>query len=458
MIPLPNAFRLLLFTLSLNLFCSEIQAFQLRIELGDEREFRLQSNTFLFGHHINQRALIDSSFSNNSIVFELSDKLPKGLYSVMIYTDMKDAEDKYQRLGFDVILSGVDVMLNVEVKPDHTFGMVDASNGENFGYYRHFNTNLIRFNRIKAIQQAIMDYPEGNEFHARMVNHEKELQQELDNASSSIQESAKYPIAEFYFQCQQSVQNRSLDKVNFADPLFKNSQYIPVFVGEYLAEEDNLNLSLSTRNQMLFTRLNNLISKLKVDQEVYARMLPQLVSDYERLGRHEVVLHLNEKYALETSCENPEALERIKSKNESLKKVLLGEVAPDFSLGEFNVASSLHSILSKHTLVVFWESTCPHCQDLTSQLAKFYDPNRRFELEVVAVSLDSSITKYDSYLSLQKWKWLNINEPKGWDSDVVSKYSIASTPSLFLLDKQKRIVAKPRSVEELKSYLSTLEK
>ena len=75
------------------------------------------------------------------------------------------------------------------------------------------------------------------------------------------------------------------------------------------------------------------------------------------------------------------------------------------------------------------------------------------KMEVFSISLDESKEEWSAALEQGQYKWVNVCELKGWDSQSAVDYNIYATPTMFLLDKDKTIVAKPITVAELKEAL-----
>ena len=68
----------------------------------------------------------------------------------------------------------------------------------------------------------------------------------------------------------------------------------------------------------------------------------------------------------------------------------------------------------------------------------------------VVISLD---TDNDAWQKCVKqnglFTWLNCSETKGWNGDVPQQYNVYATPTMFLLDKDKKIIARPETPNEL---------
>ena len=74
-------------------------------------------------------------------------------------------------------------------------------------------------------------------------------------------------------------------------------------------------------------------------------------------------------------------------------------------------------------------------------------------LEVVAISIDSSSIAFSQFIDELKPQWITAHEPLGWYGKVPTDYH--ATPSLFLLDSKRTILAKPAS---FKQFLRAIKK
>jgi peroxiredoxin len=136
--------------------------------------------------------------------------------------------------------------------------------------------------------------------------------------------------------------------------------------------------------------------------------------------------------------------------SQRLKK---GMAAPEISLNG-QEAKTLADIKASRTLVVFWASGCPHCQQFLPQLKKLYDSSSRKDWEILAVSVDTSARDWTTAIANNGYRWLNFCDLKGWDSKAAQDYGVSATPQMYLLDSRKRIVASPVDIAELKKLLA----
>jgi hypothetical protein len=87
------------------------------------------------------------------------------------------------------------------------------------------------------------------------------------------------------------------------------------------------------------------------------------------------------------------------------------------------------------------------------QLKELYDKQKPKRWEVMTVSLDTSRREWTTFLREQKLNWFNGSELKGFNSISADEYNIFATPTMFLLDSEKKILAKPVSYRELEQDL-----
>ena len=68
----------------------------------------------------------------------------------------------------------------------------------------------------------------------------------------------------------------------------------------------------------------------------------------------------------------------------------------------------------------------------------------------MTVAVSDNIKKVKRFLKKTHFEeYYNICDGKGWNSPIVEAYAVDMTPSVFLLDKNKIIIAKPFDIEEL---------
>ncbi len=162
----------------------------------------------------------------------------------------------------------------------------------------------------------------------------------------------------------------------------------------------------------------------------------------------------------------------LRKKVDTIKKIAVGNPAPDINMPQQGVfvmnvsvgtvvpASStqmkLSSISAENTLVLFWASWCPHCPSVLNALKGVYEEYKDKGLEIVAISLDKERTSWHTAITKGQYQWINYSELTGWEGKAAMEYGVWSTPRMYLLDKDKMIIAKPGTVKELVKAIAPL--
>ncbi|MDY0389003.1 MAG: DUF5106 domain-containing protein [Methanolobus sp.] len=118
---------------------------------------------------------------------------------------------------------------------------------------------------------------------------------------------------------------------------------------------------------------------------------------------------------------------------------------------------NLHSIDGDYTVVVFYEPHCGHCKKEVPKLMDYY----RDSLKAMNVKIFTIYTQYDKdewvefidEKNLREDGWYNIWDGPYPHSKFRDFYDIYSTPVIYVLDKEKKIIGKRIGVENIKSLI-----
>jgi len=154
-------------------------------------------------------------------------------------------------------------------------------------------------------------------------------------------------------------------------------------------------------------------------------------------------------------------------------QVIISELAmmlEEQLLPNFEGYISVHEQATKYTVLYFWEPDCSHCKTATPKFSKAYDEKKLQDLgvTVIPIYMHRNINEWEKYTKhLNTWldfvtehnmlKWTNVWEPFGY-SDYRDKYDISSSPVLYLLDKDKKIIAKRIGYDQAIGIIEDIEK
>lgn len=83
---------------------------------------------------------------------------------------------------------------------------------------------------------------------------------------------------------------------------------------------------------------------------------------------------------------------------------------------------------------------------------QLYKNQKDKQFEVLAISIDTSKTDWLNFVRTNKLEWLNVSDLKGWDGKAVLDYNIYATPTMFLVDRERKLIKVITEIEELKSF------
>jgi peroxiredoxin len=146
-------------------------------------------------------------------------------------------------------------------------------------------------------------------------------------------------------------------------------------------------------------------------------------------------------------------------KLESYRKMKVGNTAPNIKFdGDVyvykelvNNIKRLSDLKSKYKLVVFGGSWCPQCKSETIQLIMRYNKWKAKDVEVVMVSLDTDKKALQDFAS--DFPYTLVCDYKKWDTQAAKDYYVSSSPTIFLLDSNNKIIQRPPTVASLDSWL-----
>lgn len=125
------------------------------------------------------------------------------------------------------------------------------------------------------------------------------------------------------------------------------------------------------------------------------------------------------------------------------KKMMMGsEVSKDLKLSDLN---------SDYTLIVFGASWCSNCSQEIPKIKEKYLQWKLKGLETVFVSLDNADDEFIAFV--KDFPFLSSCDFKGWANKAVKDYYVFAVPTLFLLDKEREIILRPRSIEQVDAWV-----
>jgi len=195
--------------------------------------------------------------------------------------------------------------------------------------------------------------------------------------------------------------------------------------------------------------------------EIKKILLEILWNQFADENNETVANHITDKYLL--SLAKAAKDEELTNSLVYFKNSSIDNIAPDFNLkvkdeNDKTVTTALSKLdTSSKYLIFFWSTTCSHCLDEIPLLKEYIAKQDKDAIKVIAVALDN-----DEY----RWKEMTFDYPDfihvfgegKWDNEIGNRYNVTGTPTYFVLDSDKKIIAKPDDFEVFKQYFNALTK
>ena len=198
--------------------------------------------------------------------------------------------------------------------------------------------------------------------------------------------------------------------------------------------------------------LSVVLGKAKVNMKYYEYILEFALNGYTNMGRTQVVDYLlNYPMLFEGEISMKEG-QRLDSITEPYQRVKVGAKAPDYSGVTIDDKSfHLYGSQAKYCIVLFWSTDCEYCHDFLVQIRKNLDLKSDFEL--VTFALAENQDDVERAVKKMRLPGFHFYDELRWEGKAFLDYHVSSTPTVFVLDKDKMIVCKPYDWKELKEWL-----
>jgi len=216
----------------------------------------------------------------------------------------------------------------------------------------------------------------------------------------------------------------------------------------------------------VFQAIEKIVGKASKNPETYKYIVYNLIQKYwapEIMGLDEVFVKIYDKYIQTGQMDywvNASFKKTLKEQADRLRKSLVGQTGDDLIMQDSNFKPrKMYDIKNKYTILFIFDPECGHCKKETPKLVDFYNKNKvKFNVEVYAVSADTSMAKMRNYIKEMKMPWITVNGPRTYVGPYQDHYDANTTPSLYILDDKKKIIGKKVPAEKLEEFFTNFEK
>ena len=454
--------------ISLLLSASKIvaQGNQLQVIIGglpDQMVYLSQFNT-------NEYKIIDSIGTvNGSFYFIREDQQEEGMYRIDLSrpdagqgsSDAPYVEFIWAGESFEIFADYKDIA--------GTVNFVNSEENRILGLFREYEQEYER--KMNAMYPLIDRYPPNDDFYSEAADHFTELQEERDGFIVEL--VGRYPdlfasrIIESYRSVTLSPHLHGMERINYLrthfferapidDPMLLRA---PIYNGkiiEYLRLYRDQNFSFSDQEDAFIEAVDVIMANVSGDPELRTFAVEYLLEGFESFGMERVQTYIVDTYVDETCT--TDVVELAMARVKGYRKMAEGQTGADILVRNVDDRLvRLSDVDADYTLLIFWATYCEHCREMLPELHEWYDNEKPSNVEVFAVSIDSVKSDWVNFMRTVHPPWINGHEPMGWEAQSAEDYNIYATPTMFLLDRKRTIIARPFTIRELRREVRKLQ-
>ena len=416
---------------------------------------------------------------NGKFVFKGEEALPTGIYLCLMRPDNKffeflvteneqkfsietKAPNYHDHLKFEnapdnVLLNKYQIYMSEKIKEAQTYqGQMESAATEELK--GKFEKQLERLQEQLRVHQTALREQNPNTFTAKLIGAfmEPKVPDAPVRPDGSIDETFQFR----YFR------SHYFDHFDFAEAGFVNSPYLKQKIDYYIDK-----LTVQSPDSLKIA-VDYLIDKASANRSVFRYTLPYLLNRYYRpkiVGLDEIYVHITDKYYRTGIADwtDEETLKKITDDAYMISQVLIGKQAPEVSCNLFDYETeswtdelvSLYDIEADYTIVFLWKPGCPACKKMTADLKEFYNEWKNKGVEIYAISSASKrdLEKATKDIKEKDVSWITVADPY-LKARALMKFYGTSLPKVYLLDKNKKILASRIGTEQLVEIIKKEEK
>ncbi len=425
----------------------------------------------------NSRVLADSAILNDKSegVFASSKKLTPGIYFVVspkyaiLFDFLVDENQKFKIIADTTNLSDVTII---------------GSNDNTI--FKNYSKSMNEIGaQLSEIEKAFKSAANKNDS-TTLTNKYNDKKKEMNEKRQAIMKGQPSSMTAYFLNVMQRpdapaipivngkadstypfyfVKNHFWDNVVFNDNRLIRTPFFEAKLDEYFKNY------VSREPDSIIEEVQYMLTVAKTGNEIYPFLLFKFTNKYitpEFMGQDKVFLHIYQNFFAkgDTTLLNEASKKSITERAYSMMANQLGLAAPPLVLNDINDKKiSLYDISSPYTFVAFWDPTCSHCKVEIPRVDSFYKAIwSKLNVKVLSVNINfKELSAWKTFIKenkLEAWTHayqteadLNKEIQQGKPTTIRQLYDVFKTPTFYLLDANKKIIAKNLSIEQFNDFL-----
>lgn len=374
----------------------------------------------------------------------------------------------------DVIINGKEQLIDFSIDLDIPFKdrqPVFSKSAENLSWY-NFKKKLLYQNTLIVPQfEFLASYPTTQDKVYQQVHNN--YQQAVASCSlfknnyskttpfywaknMAQYENSFFPKPKDHFRLQQFELHENFwkDKPT-TDPLLINTplytQSILSFIQYYM--NSDMGFTEEEAIEGYKKAVDTIMKQFDGNEKTKEFAIKYLQMGFKEIGNEKVLQYIDEHYKeLIEQCQDDSDKAAFEKRMAGYAALKPGTKAPEISFSKAGKTVGLKDLTTDFTVVAFWASWCPNCEEQMPLLETFLSSHKN--VTAVAISLDDDVNAYQT--AIQKYpSMLHSCNFKKWDTKAAQDYFIYGSPTFMVLDKDHKIIDK---VVSAKAVIELLEK
>ncbi len=353
--------------------------------------------------------------------------------------------------NFDFIYNGKE---NVEFTFDLEKGLEFTVSDENIFWASYTKSmELVNMTISNFYEQKSTDKKAFNDIFKTLKDTQNAYEKSTNNLLVSELIKANRPYIPENFEdistYSKNIKNNYFKHVDFSNLLLQSSDFLLERIMTYV-----FGMSESIDNESYKTLVDELVTYIGDNNTIIKTSLLDVIwNRFLVLENHELLSYINDTYLLDLAKQTNNAF--LIDTLTAYKNNAVGTKATDFSIvlnenGKTTTTSLYKLNVAEEYLLIFWSSTCGHCLNELPEVMKL--TTTKPNLKVIAYGLEDDKENWQKEIKNLP-DFMHVIGLDKWNNTLAKAYNIKATPSYFLLDKDKIIIAKPEQLEDLKEIL-----
>jgi thiol-disulfide isomerase/thioredoxin len=433
---------------------------------------------YLASHYGKYQTLLDSvkGTAEGKLIFKKDQKYVEGLYMLV-------TTDKKIELEF---MMDTNQKFNIQVTnpSDKTLAVTNSVLNQDFNTFNSFFKT--KMEGIKSLEKSLAD-KKTKQDSAVVIKDLKKIQNEINAYKNGYIQANPSNTLALLFKMSQPVDNflnkpieeklatktdsiaylkkHFFDGIDFKDNRLLRNPFLENRISTYF------NTFVPVTPEAVTSEISQILNQTDQPNGDVFKYFVDLYSEPKIMGMDRVFINIYNTYFKnkEYTWLQLKQKEFFKFKVSSIKDNLVGDKGRNlFMLTQDQKRIDLYDIKAKYTIIAFWDPTCGHCATEIPKMHQLYETEwKQKGVVVFAVNNNTNETvKWKEFIEKEKLSdWTNVypapvvtgNYTKE-DVDFQTLYNVRQTPVIYLLDQDKKIIAKKVGPENYSKIIEQLEK